>query len=1257
MSELQSSLDRLIPPEIKNDEFYRTIQLIAKEEDIKTVLEIGSSSGSGSTEAFVNGLIDNPNQPQMFCMEISQSRFNALRKRYENYPFVHCYNVSSIPLESFPTEDEIRKFYQTNQTNLNLYPLNQVLDWWRQDIEYLKKSGVDCQGIKKIKEENNVDIFDVVLIDGSEFTGKAELEEIYGAKFILLDDINTFKNYENYNRLLSDSKYVLIRHNKKLRNGYAIFGSTSYSFATERNEQQLVKNLVKPGMKVFDVGANLGDYSILFSQLVGESGQIYTFEPTSTIFKKLQERAKERNLNNVNLFQKAVFSKNQSIEFHEFSEEYSVWNSIGIPQMQNPVNPQENIPIAKTEVVEAVTIDSFCQNRGIESIDYLKIDVEGAESDVLLGTISLLQRKAIGFIQFEVSQKMLEGLNRKAEDSFKILIENGYECHRIKSNGKIGDKVVDSNSFYENYIAFPELPIHFFTIVLNGQPFIRYHIEIFKQLPFKWHWHIIEGVADLKHDTSWSVQLGGKITDEIHKKGRSKDGTSEYLDELAAKYPENVTIYRKPEGEFWDGKRDMVNAPLVNIQEECLLWQVDVDELWTLEQICNGRHLFIENPEKTAAFYWCWYFVGENLIISSRNCYAQNPQQDWLRTWRFKPGYVWAAHEPPILVENFPDSQPRNIATLNPFMHGETEKEGLIFQHFAYITPEQLKFKEQYYGYQNAVGQWQKLQSQTKFPVYLREYFAWVRDNTTVARPDSLGVVPLVQKDVTDKNWKFLQPEDVRQLLKREKRSPTIIIDGVFFQLYSTGIARVWRSVLKEWANTEFSGHIIVLDRINTAPKIPGISYRTVPAYDYNATDADKKMLQQVCDEEGADLFISTYYTTPLSTPSVFMAYDMIPEVLGANFNEPMWREKHFAIRHAFSYISISESTARDLVNFFPNIKSHEVTVAHCGVSPIFIPATATEIGIFKYKYGINKPYFLLVGAGSNYKNAILFFRAFAELHSKQGFEIVCTGSGVTLANEYRQYAAGSVVHSLILSDEELRIAYSGAVALVYPSFYEGFGMPVLEALASGCPVITCANASIPEVAGEAALYVNANDVEGLTEALCEVQKPKVRNSLIASGLEQAKQFSWEKMAATMSSALIRATLDRLNLSEINLIIFPDWSQSEETVGLELQEIIKSLVTHPDKGKITLLIDNSNISAEDADLVLSTVAMNLLMEEEVEFDSGPEIVLIGELSPIQWSALIPQLQSRIQLDPENQEVINQLNADTIPVVEADRLLN
>ncbi|MEG3926480.1 methyltransferase domain-containing protein [Microcoleus sp. D3_18a_C4] len=483
-----------------------------------------------------------------------------------------------------------------------------------------------------------------------------------------------------------------------------------------------------------------------------------------------------------------------------------------------------------------------------------------------------------------------------------------------------------------------------------------------------------------------------------------------------------------------------------------------------------------------------------------------------------------------------------------------------------------------------------------------------------------------------------------------------IVIDGVFFQLYKTGIARVWRSLLQEWAEDSFSKYIVVLDRAGTAPKIPGIKYRTISPYDYNATDADREMLQQVCEEEGADLFISTYYTTPLSTPSVFMAYDMIPEVLGANFNEPMWQEKHYAIRHASAYISISENTASDLIEFFPDISSKLVTVAPCGVSSIFSPACQEDINRFKTKYGISKPYFISVGGGSDYKNIRLFFQAFGQLATKQGFEILCTGSGVLLEEEFRAYTSGTVIHKLQLNDEELRLAYSGALALVYPSKYEGFGLPILEAITCGCPVITCPNSSLPEVAGEAALYVKDDDADGLANALCEVQKPKIRSSLIAGGLEQAQKFSWSRMAKTISSALIDATLVRLNLKEINLIVFPEWTQPEESLGLELERVVRSIATHPDKSKMTLVVDHSNISEEDANLALSSVAMNLLMEEDLDVSDGPEISLMGQLSEIQWSALIPRLYGRILLENENKKSIGHAKADNIPSLELDRFM-
>ncbi|MBD2040335.1 glycosyltransferase family 4 protein [Microcoleus sp. FACHB-672] len=525
-------------------------------------------------------------------------------------------------------------------------------------------------------------------------------------------------------------------------------------------------------------------------------------------------------------------------------------------------------------------------------------------------------------------------------------------------------------------------------------------------------------------------------------------------------------------------------------------------------------------------------------------------------------------------------------------------------------------------------------------------------DNVAQAVQLAQGILPRIENiKINSVSQKFEQQQNRERNFKI--LNPLILLDGVFFQLYNTGIARVWRSVLEEWAGTDFSQHLLILDRAGTAPKIPGLRYLTIEPYDYNNTDTDREMLQQICDEHGADIFISTYYTTPLSTPSVFMAYDMIPEVLGADFNEPMWREKHYAIRHASAYISISENTARDLAKFFPDIELKSITVAHCGVKSFYTPASSEEINYFRIKYGISKPYFLSVGGGGGYKNTILFLKALSTLCSRQGFEIVLTGSGFKLEAEFRTYTSGNVVHMLQLSDDELKAAYSGAVALVYPSKYEGFGLPVVEAMSCGCPVITCPNASIPEVAGEAALYVNDEDVNAMANALCDVQKSDIRNLMIAAGFEQAQKFSWSTMGRTVSSALIEATLIPLNLKNINLILFPDWSQAEESLGMELEEAIRAAMTHPDRNRMTLLIDISSIAEEEAIMILSSVTMNLLMQEDLDGTDEPQISLIKNLAEIQWQALLPVLHSRIILKNENKQTAAKVESVNLPAVQIE----
>ncbi len=703
----KSEIEHLIPPEIKDDELYLAIQKIAANNSIKTILEIGSSSGEGSTQALVAGMQENSSQPSLFCLEISQARFAQLQKHYHNNSFVRCYNASSVSLEKFPKEIEIREFYQNTQTALNNYPVEQVIGWLQQDIQYLSSQEIQENGIQIIKQENQINYFDFVLIDGSEFTGIAELDEIYGANFIALDDINTFKNHSNYHKLLADKNYILIAENYSLRHGYAIF--------------------------------------------------------------------------------------------------------------------QKNQP----------------------------------------------------------------------------------------------------NS---------HLPIHFFTIVLNGEPFIRYHLDIFKQLPFKWHWHIVEGVAELNHDTAWSINNGGRIANYFHNQGLSNDGTSEYLDELVQLYPQNITLYRQPEGIFWDGKQEMVNAPLANISEECLLWQVDADELWTVEQIKTAWQMFVKYPEKRAAFYWCQYFVGDNLMVSTRDCYSQNPDQEWQRTWRFKPGGFWQTHEPPRLVELLPDGELQNLAEQDIFDHAETEKAGLVFQHFAYVILEQLHFKEHYYGYQNAIWEWVNLQEQTNFPLKLRDYFSWVSDDKTmVDLATNCGVMPLASKEQGSDRWLFTGRKDLPQpATPLEQSFPKIIIDGVYFQFFHTEINLAWQSWLEEWQNSIFAQHIVFLDRGGTAPKFSGIRCRSMPLYATDKAGSDAKILDRICEEEKADLFISSYYTAPILTPYILILGDL-PELTSFKIMSSTEREKYYAILYAYAFVGISEDITFKLMDIFPHISLHTVTTIDGG--------------------------------------------------------------------------------------------------------------------------------------------------------------------------------------------------------------------------------------------------------------------------------------------------------------------------------------
>lgn len=218
-----TSLDRLIPPEIRNDSLYAAIVRVAATPGVRHMLEIGSSGGDGSTEAFIEGALMNSTQPVLHCIEVSDVRYQALRERHASRSFVRCYHASSVPLERVASAADVTEFYHSVQSILNDYPLRTVLDWLEQDVTYIREHGLDSNGIRDVKNINGLDTFDAVLIDGSEFTGSAELDEVYGASYILLDDIRAFKNHANFTRLSADPAYDLMESSEQVRNGYAVF--------------------------------------------------------------------------------------------------------------------------------------------------------------------------------------------------------------------------------------------------------------------------------------------------------------------------------------------------------------------------------------------------------------------------------------------------------------------------------------------------------------------------------------------------------------------------------------------------------------------------------------------------------------------------------------------------------------------------------------------------------------------------------------------------------------------------------------------------------------------------------------------------------------------------------------------------------------------------------------------------------------------------------------------------------------------------
>ena len=266
------------------------------------------------------------------------------------------------------------------------------------------------------------------------------------------------------------------------------------------------------------------------------------------------------------------------------------------------------------------------------------------------------------------------------------------------------------------------------------------------------------------------------------------------------------------------------------------------------------------------------------------------------------------------------------------------------------------------------------------------------------------------------------------------------------------------------------------------------------------------------------DIVHETYYS-PRPTyggrvPHVLTVYDMIHERFPGSFavNDPVASYKASAVHRADHIFCISENTRRDLLEIH-GLPEERISVTYLGYDALAASSiTATEL------VG-DSPYLLHVGGRQGYKNFEGLLRAYtASDWLRTNFRVVCFGGGAFSPTERGLMAelgiSGAQVVQIGGADDRLAALYSSAAAFVYPSMYEGFGIPPLEAMSLGCPVICSNTSSIPEVVGEAGEYFDPADTGSIRDALERVlQSASRRSQLVDLGYVRCRRFSWERCA------------------------------------------------------------------------------------------------------------------------------------------------
>ena len=221
-------------------------------------------------------------------------------------------------------------------------------------------------------------------------------------------------------------------------------------------------------------------------------------------------------------------------------------------------------------------------------------------------------------------------------------------------------------------------------------------------------------------------------------------------------------------------------------------------------------------------------------------------------------------------------------------------------------------------------------------------------------------------------------------------------------------------------------------------------------------------------------------------------------------------RTTRYAVRRAGRLIAVSQSTANDLKRFY-GVPGGRITVVHSGVDERMRPQPPATVATLVQRLGLHEPYFLYVGRNHPRKNLPMLRRAFHDARAR-GLEamLVLAGPGHPPAESSRD-----VVILPYVAAADLPALYAGAIALVLPSRFEGFGFPALEAMACGTAVITSKAGALPEIVGTAGVLLSPDDPGAWSQAMIELARdPGMQRRLIAAGTERSTMFSWDATAA-----------------------------------------------------------------------------------------------------------------------------------------------